>query len=492
MTRRDFTKLGIAAVTAPWLKSLAAEGDSCRLRIGVLSDIHIQSKPEGVHFRKALKWFDARRVDGVVVSGDLGFRGLVSEMRAVGEIWDEVFPGDRRSDGGHVEKLFVTGNHDVDGYFYHRPEFPKVHFPLDAESAKEAFIGNRERVWEECFHEPYETVKVKEIKGYRFVLFQWFAHLASDICAERWTGEMPDTPFYRSLRYEHRRLDEFFASRGGELKGEKPFFYIQHHHPSDTVFSPFLYASPQGWGGHDCGRSTKYLRNYPNCIAISGHTHVTPNDERAIWQGEFTSIDASACPALPFAGVIGGRANTSAESAFAEATRFDSETPKVGQLVSVYDERIVVKKHEFSFDEDLGEDWEFPWPIRRGKPYAYATRAQAAVVPEFPADARIVRHDDGAKITITFPTVRVANAGVRALDYEVTVYAREEDVERIVDQRRVYSRGIALAERHDVAPVTVVYDRNRLGVGESAAIRFEVRPCDAWGHKGSSIRETGS
>ena len=27
-----------------------------------------------------------------------------------------MFPGDRRTDGEHVEKLFVTGNHDVDGY----------------------------------------------------------------------------------------------------------------------------------------------------------------------------------------------------------------------------------------------------------------------------------------------------------------------------------------------------------------------------------------
>ena len=269
-----------AAALKP-LKGVAEEGP-CRLRLGVLSDIHVPTMDEGEHFRKALKWFDAQKVDGVVVAGDLGFAGLIKEMKCVADIWYEVFPGDRRSDGGHVEKLFVTGNHDVDGYFYHRPEFPKVKFPIDEEPAKESFVCNRERVWEELFHEKYETVKVKEVKGYKFVLFQWFAHLASDICAERWTAEPPDTPFYNAMRYEHKKLDEFFATRGAELKGAKPFFYVQHHHPADTVFSPFLYASPQGWGGHDFGRSTKYLKEFPNCIAISGHTHVTMSDERAM------------------------------------------------------------------------------------------------------------------------------------------------------------------------------------------------------------------
>ena len=489
ITRRFFSGMALCSAIAAAMKpakALAAE-PACRLKLGVLSDIHVPTMEEAEPFRKALKWFDKQKVDGVAIAGDLGFHGLIKEMRIVPAIWDEVFPNDTRSDGGHVEKLFVTGNHDVDGYFYHRPEFPKVKFPVDEEAAKEAFVFNREKVWEELFHEKYETVKVKEIKGFKFVLFQWFAHLASDICAERWTQEPPDTPFYNSIRYEHKKLDEFFAKHGDELKGDKPFFYVQHHHPADTVFSPFLYASPQGWGGHDFGRSTKYLKNYPNCIAISGHTHVTMSDERAIWQGSFTSIDASACPGLPFAGVINGRANAFKDKKFPEDTHFDSVTPKVGQLLSVYDDRIVIQKHEFTYDEDLGADWEFPWPISRGTPYAYDVRTKKAIVPEFPEGTVLKRTETEEKIVLEFPTVRVENAGVRALDYEVIAEGRIEDFTRQIECRRLYSTGIGLAEHRDRAPIVTVFDKKKLDAEGYKDIKFSVRPCDAWGHKGKAI-----
>jgi predicted phosphodiesterase len=489
LNRRTFGGLTVAGMAAAALKPLAAFAAEkpCRLKLGILSDIHVSTMEQGSHFRKALKWFDSQKVDGVVISGDLGYGGLIREMKCVADIWYEVFPGDKRTDGGHVEKLFVTGNHDVDGYFYHRPEFPKVKFPVDEQSAKESFVCNRERVWEELFHEKYEPVKLKEINGFKFVLFQWFAHLASDICAERWLQEPPDTPFYNAMRYEHKKLDEFFAAHGEELKGERPFFYIQHHHPTDTLYSPFLYASPQGWGGHDCGRSTKYLKNYPNCIALSGHTHVTPNDERTIWQGAFTSIEASACPGIDAAGIIGGRSNAYAKQIFPEETHFDNRTPKVGELLSVYDDCIVIKKREFSFGDDLGEDWVLPWPLSRGKPYAYETQAARAVAPQFPEGTRLKVTEKEDRIILEFPTVRRENTGVRALDYEVIVEARVEDYRRQVECRRVYSTGFALAERHDRGPVRVVFDKKKFEENRYNDIVYTVRPCDAWGNKGKPI-----
>ena len=136
VTRRSFGGMAFAGAFAAAMKPLrgVAAESPCRLRLGVLSDIHVPTMEEGAHFRKALRWFDTQKADGVVISGDLGFKGLVKELKCVADIWYEVFPNDRRSDGGHVEKLFVTGNHDVDGYFYHRPEFPKVKFPVASSS----------------------------------------------------------------------------------------------------------------------------------------------------------------------------------------------------------------------------------------------------------------------------------------------------------------------------------------------------------------------
>ena len=489
MTRRDFTKLGMASVAMPWLKTFAAKEGPCRLKIGVLSDIHVPSADVTEHFRKALKWFDAKKAEGVIIAGDLGYNGLIREMKVVADVWDEIFPGDKRSDGGHIEKLFVTGNHDVDGYFYHQPEFPKVKFPADPEKMKDSFVFNRERVWKELFHEDYAPIQVKEINGYKFVLRQWYAHLASDVCSDRWLTTPPDEPLYNSIRYEHAELAKFFAAHGAELKAEKkPWFFIQHHHPGNALYSPWNYGSRQGWGEHDAGETTEYLKNYPNCVTFSGHAHISPVFEQSIWQGDFTSIETSACPGWAMAGAAGGgRANCRRGDENARGTQFDNKTPKVGQFMYVYDDRIVLESMEFSTGEALTGPREFPWPISRGKPYAYDTRRERDVAPEFPPDAQITCKESEDEIEISFPTVRNENAGHRAIDYEVTFTARTGMFRRVIDQRRVYSEGMALPEKHDRKPVTVVYSKKDYPYPVYQDYRFEVRPCDSWDKKGKPL-----
>lgn len=490
MTRREFSKLGLAAAMTSALPSLGESGSraECRLKIGIISDVHVRTMADAAHLRKAFAWFDRQQADGVVIAGDFGFDGLISEMKVVADVWKELFPNDLRSDGGHIEKLFVTGNHDEDGYFYHQKDFPKVRFPADPETAKDSFVFNRRRVWRELFGEEYEPVKLKTVKGYRFVLHQWYPRLTSDVCASRWLQPPPDEPLYRELRHGVQALPRFFSEHGAELKGTRPFFFVQHHAPGGTLYSPYAYSSPEGWGAHDNGLATRFLQDYPNCVAFSGHTHMSPVFEQSIWQGAFTAVDAGACPGAAMAGsTIGARANAAWGRADFKGTALDVATPKVGQFMRVYDDRIVIENREFSTGLPLTEPREFPWPIYCGKPYAYATRRAAAVVPEFPAGAQIARTETDDEITVAFPTVRRENAGVRAIDYEVTCTGSAGYFRRIVDQRRVYSQGMALPEQHDREPVTVVYAKAELAKSGLSDFRFEVRPCDSWNHKGRAL-----
>ena len=490
MTRREFSKLGFVAAMTSAMPSFGSSGSraECRLKIGIISDLHVRTTADAAHLRKAFGWFDRQQADGVVIAGDFGFDGLISEMKVVAEAWREFFPNDTRSDGGHVEKLFVTGNHDEDGFFYHQKDFPKVRFPVDPETAKASFVFNRRRVWRELFGEEYEPVKLKTVKGYRFVLHHWYPHLVSDVCAARWLGSPPDEPVYNELRHGSQALLRFFSGHGDELKGDRPFFFVQHHVPSGTLYSPYAYASPEGWGVHDNWLSTRFLRGYPNCVAISGHTHLSPVFEQSIWQGEFTAVDAGACPGAAMASAaIGVRANAGWGRAAERGTALDVATPKVGQLLRVYDDRIVIENLEFSTGLALTEPREFPWPICRGKPYAYATRRAAAVAPEFPAGAQLERTETDDEISVSFPTVRRENAGVRAVDYEVTCTGSAGYFRQIVDQRRVYSKGLALPEQHDREPVTVVYAKAELAKSGLSDFRFEVRPCDSWDHKGRAL-----
>ena len=64
----------------------------------------------------------------------------------------------------------------------------------------------------------------------------------------------------------------------------KPIFVIQHEHISNTVYGS---SDFEGWGMPDFD---EVLKNYPQVIDFSGHSHYPNNDPRSIWQGEYTAI----------------------------------------------------------------------------------------------------------------------------------------------------------------------------------------------------------
>ena len=109
---RILAVVAVATASMAWAEEPLA-------RFGVISDIHLL--PSDSHrsdvLRDAFKYMDARKADGVVACGDLTQNGTVAELRAFGDIWRAVFPGNRRSDGEHVEKLFVYGDHDTEPTF---------------------------------------------------------------------------------------------------------------------------------------------------------------------------------------------------------------------------------------------------------------------------------------------------------------------------------------------------------------------------------------
>ena len=93
------------------------------MRFGVASDVHINLgwkdddrtglRGQPYFLEKALRWFDANKVDAVVFSGDMAHLGRMEELTKLVEVWDKVFPGMKRSDGEKVERMAVTGNHEI-------------------------------------------------------------------------------------------------------------------------------------------------------------------------------------------------------------------------------------------------------------------------------------------------------------------------------------------------------------------------------------------
>ena len=178
-TRRGFVVGAAAGASMCSLKVLAA-GAKPNLRVGILSDTHI-NRERAVTVRKTLEFFRDRKVDAVMIAGDLSTRGQIQELKQLADVWLDVFPGDRLPDGSPVERLFITGNHDVDGHA-HKLLLKRKSV---AQAKVDSFYFRREKLWRELFRCEYAPVVKREVKGYVFVLRNWHALLGLPLFPRR-------------------------------------------------------------------------------------------------------------------------------------------------------------------------------------------------------------------------------------------------------------------------------------------------------------------
>jgi len=488
MKRRSF--LGLAAGAAACGFGGAAYGRDAgagkpNLRVGILSDIHVTHVTNAQWLEKALRQFDREKVDAVAITGDLALSGSVKEIGATAETWWKVFPGNRRSDGAPVEKLIITGNHDVTvtpGYLVKTRE----------QLAAEGFYCRREEAWRQLFREDYKPIVVKTVKGYTFVMRNWL------------------------LRGEENPLPGVLAATPGTKAG-KPFFYLQHDPIADTVNSPWMLRGAWWTHGQDMkGVARKALQAYPNCVALSGHSHFPLNEEESIWQGAFTAVNCGCARGNLFTGP--GRENGANCDDFNRTPPFEMENIETRGIVQmmvmdVFDDRIVFRRRDLKNDEPLDEDWVVPLyaggatvPPSGVPKYDLKARAAALGAPVFAADAKVTveyvakglrrtavgdrgmdKEHPHPQLKVSFPPiVRKNGSPARGFDFTVKCLARTGDVMRGLDERRVYSPNCYFAESRDVEPCWCNFPVSALPNTEDIA--FEVTPYNVYGKPGKPIR----
>ena len=446
-------------------------GQPPNLRVGILSDIHVTKRENATTFEKALRWFAEQGVDGVLITGDLGTKGTIDELEVVAETWYKVFPGDKDIHGRHVERLFLLGNHDVDG-FVGKSSWPKGQIPSREVAEKTCLAFHREETWKRLFGEEFRQIVIKQVKGYTFVLNSWVS---------------------RALK-EKDVLEEFWKEFAPTINPDMPFFYCQHPHPKDTCSAGYLLGGAFWHGGWDDGTSTRLLSAHPNAIALSGHSHYPIDDERAIWQGAFTSINCGC--ARGFAFTFPGRENGHAVTDMKAKTVFqmppiDIKRIRQGMLMEVFGDRVVFHRREFVYDQVLGPDWVMPLGKGAARPYEFEPRRRASRPPQFAAGASVavVERPDGrnrkgeacAQVVVSFPSAK----GERVFDYEVSAEVRIADFTRTVASKRVFSPDAFLGVAQDAGKVTCVFAKSELPLGRE--ICFAVRPFNCWGKSGEPL-----
>lgn len=468
-------------------------GRKPRLSFGVMSDVHLRVGPDGTGLQKgygtdtldtAFAWFRDQGADAVMIAGDMADKGCVAELEALAAAWYRAFPDDAAPDGRRVERLFVYGNHDWEGFKY--GDYMKKIYPDGNELAKHILRTDMKGSWERIFHEPYSPVYRKDVRGYTFI----GAHWTSDCC--RGADE-------RGVA----GVEEFFSANARAIDPSRPFFYFQHPHPRNTCYGPWAW-------GRDNGGATRALSAHPGAIAFSGHSHYSLTDERSIWQGDFTSVGTSSMryTSMPYQSrPPRGYENAAAPAAreydpYKVMGRLGTSDGRQGMLVKVFDDCVTFTRREFVYGGSLGDDWVLPLPSAEPRPFDFARRAAASRAPQFPAGAKVsvrkvVARNRGGKAAggatveavekdaweVRFPAAN-AVAGARPLEYEVTAEPKtgEKAVRHVVAQGFNMPVGDGRAQGESFCVIAA--DSLPQGVD----IRFSVRPLNSLGKAGGEIR----
>lgn len=442
------------------LSSFIYAGETPNLKVGILSDIHVSNEKSKETFIKALDYFRNNDVDAVMIAGDLVEMGMDSELQMVADAWYEVFPKDKGLKGKKITKLFVTGNHDIRGHTY---QTVKKHF-TDEEIQQHNISANKEILWKQLFKEEYQPIYIKEVNGYTFIG-------ANFVNVKNIPG-----------------LESFFVTHKDQIPADKPVFYFQHVHPAGTCMSSS--------NSVDDGKSTELLKQYPNLICFSGHSHTSLTDERTIWQGEFTSVGTGS---LKYTTLISDGHENGAlpKDQNSQMVRINHNDAGHGMIMSVFNDRVELLRHEIKNDEDLGT-WIIPLDVKN-RPYSFERRAEEVPAPEFAAKSsvRVSMKENGKdrqknpvrQMNVFFPGIASSDAGPRAFDFEVNVETMSQDTPVVILTKKVFSRGAHLGELIDNESKShCTFAISELPAG--VPFRFAVYPMNCFGRKGKPIYST--
>jgi len=474
------TKLLATCIAAAFAASLSSHaGEAPLLHVGIVSDIHVKGdkNKDLAFFRKVLAKFRDERVDAVVIPGDLADDGQDEQLEMVAAAWRETFPGNALPDGTHVEPFFIYGNHDSSRLSYgiaqRNLKTAADRWGSEEEGRKHLAAYDEAGIWKRVFGEDWSAVFAKRIKGYVFVGCHW-GH--------------------------EEEAGPWLAAHADEwgLRGEKPFFYVQHPHPGGTVQT----AHGEFAWGNDGGVATRALAGFPNAIALSGHSHYPLTDMQSIWQGEFTSVN---CSSSAYLGLRNGRDNGTWDAHGRHGRKIGPipVTPSFWygrhyMVMDVFADRVSFRRLDLVKDEPLGPDWVCPLPAcvdDASRPYAFAASEARTIAPQFPdgaeATVEMRRGKDraGAEcdiVAVVFGKARSCGPEGRLFEYEVTAENVAYGITRVCSQKRVVAKAIAHAAHAEIdGTYECLFRLDELPL--ETPVRFVIRPLNCFGLSGRPL-----
>lgn len=314
-------------------------GDGKTLRVGIISDAQLPPKEnyeEGYDYNSNLKRaFTAMKnqnIEVLIFAGDLTDAGTDYAYESFMNSYNEVF-GDTQ-----VIPCFIMGNHD---YW-----------------AKGSEKTLRKRFFKGTGENPFSH---KVINGFHFI--NWSSENGSyDTCNE-------------NKDWVQGEIEKAVSSAP-----EKPVIVTTHLPGSNTVY-----------GSEDWGNQGVYdaLKDYPQVINFSGHSHYSLMDERSIWQGEYTAI---ATQSVSYIELEEGKENGTVphdEYGNGQVSRENS----IGLIMTLNEDGAEIERISIKTGEKIKESWQIPTGVDKGD-FIYTTekRQNSSEVPVFESkDVNIVQ-----------------------------------------------------------------------------------------------------
>ncbi|MBP2020513.1 UDP-2,3-diacylglucosamine pyrophosphatase LpxH [Clostridium punense] len=271
------------------------KGEVPILQIPVISDVHIGDGKAEDKTTKVLKDYKtlAPGYRAIAIVGDMTDCGLEEQYDKFNKLLEE-----NMSQG--AEKIITIGNHEFfEGRFFKKPG-------LTDEILTDRFI--RKTQMPGVYYD-------KWIEGYHCIVLGGEKSNLSD-------ETIGDKAIISEEQYKW--LEKVLQKK---VRPDKPIFIFLHQPIDNTV-----YGSTQWGGGLSDGRLYNLLREYPQAILFTAHSHYPLNHPKTLYQNNFTMVNTGAIR------YILGEDGTVRSG--------DMQ----GLLVNVYKNRVEIKARDFAKD----------------------------------------------------------------------------------------------------------------------------------------------
>lgn len=317
------------------MKSYSVDTNGGALKVAVISDLQLPNTPsKDTHqyrsFEKTLTMLRDRGMDVLIIAGDFTDLSTKYAWGHFKDVYDRVMKG--------VNKpipCYIMGNHDY--WLEYLVKAGEIGTPDKLRKRYTEYTGEL-------------PLSHKVVNGYHFICW-------GSMCGNYVTCNS-------NKKWARKEIAKAVSD-----DPKKPVFVITHLNPLNTAYGS------DAWGNADIN---EVLKDFPQVISISGHSHYSLLDERSIWQGEYTAFTTQS---LDYIELEDDKYNCSMPRD-AEGNSMAHVMP-VCLYMLLEDDKVTVERLSAHTGESIKEPWVIEAPFNAPNKYT-DERAKTNKAPKLP------------------------------------------------------------------------------------------------------------